>query len=775
MKREDLLPIGIFIGLIAIFFIDIITMSRIFLQEDITYIFYPMKSFYAENLKKFDFPLWLPYIQCGYPIFAIGNLGFLYPINLLLFFNLPVPIAQNLHYIIHFILAGIFTYFYAQVIGLPRVSALISGIIFMFSGFFVAHLTHIDILSSSIWLPLILIFMEKILKREKTHIYVVLAGIFIGIQILAGHQQITFYSLLCVSLYFFSGVLFEGRCRILNFLVSFGLVMIIAIGLAAIQIIPTYEVLSLSNRGEGISLKFANIANFPPINFITFILPYFLGDNANYFGKWNFSEGYGYVGIFPLILGLFGILRDKNRHIYFFLSLLILSAILMMGNVTPLYTMLWHLPIFNSIRAPARFCYLLTFSISILAGFGFSYLITQKINRKVILRILYLSLILILGGIIFTMDIEKFLPRDFPLNKIKYIKQDAYIFLIFLCMSFIILYFWVKQKLQLMIFKFLVVLFIIIDLFLFNMRGGPTTVKISHLPEIFTPNTGKFLLQDEDIYRYMSIYPGIILIESNEEIEEFLNRVLSPNMNICTHLSEMNMKTGLICVRHWLEVIKLFRKDTPIHITEQEVIPLMIKNRQLLNLFNVKYILLTRDIPDDKFRMVFEDKSVKIIENKDVLPRAFIVHNSKLIKEKEAVLQELSSKEFNPEQYVILEEEVRSQKSEVRGQTKAKDTPKSKIIDYQPEKVTVKVALNKSGFLVLSDTYYPGWQAYVDGKKEKIYRAYHTFRAVPLEKGNHLVEFRYEPLSVKIGMFITGLTILCLIFFVIIYPRVCVV
>ncbi|MEW6607562.1 MAG: YfhO family protein [bacterium] len=747
-------------------------MNWIFFQGDIMCIFYPIKLFYSEGLKGFNFPLWLPDIQCGFPVFAVGNQGFMYPLNLILFFFFPAYIAFNLNYVIHFILAGVFTYFFATTIGLPKTSALISSLIFMFSGFSIAHLEHMDILNSIIWLPLLLIFMERIIKvAEKRYFYVILAGIFIGIQVLSGHQQMTFYSLLCLSLYFLWGVFSEHPKKILNFLLMFILMLIISFGLSAVQILPTHELLSISNRGGGISLKFANIGSFPPQNFITFILPYFMGDRDVYWGKWFFTEGCIYIGILPLLLLLFTIFSKKNRYTYFFSLLLIFSGILMVGSSTPLFTMLWHLPIFNSIRAPARFGDLLIFSISILSGFGFSYLISQGINKKIYLKILWIFLTLVLAGIVLLniIGLEALLPRDFPDKRIKYIQEDVFFFSIFIILSLLILILWFKQRIGLLTFKFLTIFLILIDLFIFGVKGMPQLVKTSNLSSILIPQTSRFLIQKEDnVYRIMSVYPGKVKIVSKEKYPvDTFRKLLAINFNIYSHIQEINMILGLIYVKYWQEVINLFRQNTPECISQEEVIPLIIKNIQLLNLLNVKYILFTLDIEDERFSTVFEDNGIKIIENKQVLPRAFVVDEVKVIKRKEDVLKELSSKEFNPKKYVILEERPKTnhQPPATRYQIPATSHQPPEIIKYKNEEVVIQCSMKDKGFLVLSDLYYPGWQVYVDGKKEKIYRAYHLVRAVYLDKGNHIVKFKYESLSFKIGLCITIFTILGLIIY----------
>ena len=84
----------------------------------------------------------------------------------------------------------------------------------------------------------------------------------------------------------------------------------------------------------------------------------------------------------------------------------------------------------------------------------------------------------------------------------------------------------------------------------------------------------------------------------------------------------------------------------------------------------------------------------------------------------------------------------------------------AKIARYEDHLVTVHASLNGSGILVLADSYYPGWKAYVDGTEQVIRRANLFFRAVPLASGNHTVEFRYEPRSFAIGLAVSTATLL---------------
>ena len=136
---------------------------------------------------------------------------------------------------------------------------------------------------------------------------------------------------------------------------------------------------------------------------------------------------------------------------------------------------------------------------------------------------------------------------------------------------------------------------------------------------------------------------------------------------------------------------------------------------------------------------------VKIYENLEVLPRAFVVHSAVLVPDDEAALAALRDPGFDPARQVIL----------AAGQEMAANDPaqsQAEIIAYEPEQVQIRASLDTPGYLVLTDTYYPGWRAEVDGQPVPIRRADLYFRAVALEAGEHEVIFRYEPTSAYAGL-----------------------
>ncbi|MFX0195870.1 MAG: YfhO family protein, partial [Candidatus Hodarchaeota archaeon] len=150
----------------------------------------------------------------------------------------------------------------------------------------------------------------------------------------------------------------------------------------------------------------------------------------------------------------------------------------------------------------------------------------------------------------------------------------------------------------------------------------------------------------------------------------------------------------------------------------------------------------------------------RIYENKQVLPKEFVLHKAKIITSREEVLRELSSASFNPIYAVLLEQ---NPISAPLGNATIDGVEPAEIRTYSPNEIIISTTLTHPGFLVLSENYYPGWNAYVDGVQHEVLKAYHTLRAVYLEAGSHEVRFTYEPAILRKGAWITGLTALFLV------------
>jgi hypothetical protein len=162
----------------------------------------------------------------------------------------------------------------------------------------------------------------------------------------------------------------------------------------------------------------------------------------------------------------------------------------------------------------------------------------------------------------------------------------------------------------------------------------------------------------------------------------------------------------------------------------------------------------------EKFTLVY-DGEVKIYRNNDVLPRAFIVHRAEVIPDKDRILNTLNQADFDPRRTVLLEEPSAQRSTLVVPQ----DTDRSgvRFERYESNYIRVQASLLDPGWLVLTDTYYPGWEVRIDGQIGQILPADYIFRAVPLEPGPHAIEFKYRPSSFVVGVGISLVTIAVLL------------
>ena len=403
---------------------------------------YAWKSFIREALSSGHLTdlVWNPRLFAGAPFLAAGQHSALYPLSVI-FYALPLWQAYGVFTWLQLALALIGMYVFARVLGLAKAAAAVSAVAFAFSGFFIVSVTFTMIIAAAAWLPLILAMIElKVRKQEQKGStayspvpYVAAGALYLGVQILAGHVEITYYTLL-VSAFYAAWRLFGawrrlGRWRPLLRLAGWVAVMF-AVGLAlgAVQLLPLYELVSQSFRQGAASLHQVREWAWPSRQIITFILPDFFGNPShhNYFDIWariwrpvtqnslgqpldtidwgvkNYVEGGNYLGIVTLLLALFAALsallqrstpvrQDEGQgwtrpptgrfYVAGFALLAVLSLLFAFG--TPLYGVLYYLiPGYSQLHSAFRWVFPYTLSMAVLAGFGVDWLLRADIPPR---------------------------------------------------------------------------------------------------------------------------------------------------------------------------------------------------------------------------------------------------------------------------------------------------------------------------------------------------------------------------------------------------------
>lgn len=637
-----ILPVFLLLFLTVIFFFKGISSKYVFFSYDNLGFYIPVRDYIFKLLKEGTLPLWCDKMGIGFPLVAEGHTALFYPLNLV-YLLFSIAFATNFILIFHYFLCAYFTFLYCRTIKLDNFSSIISSLTFAFGGYLTGHSLHLNIVTTVSWFPLVLLFVEKGFKDNK---YFVFAGIIMGVQTLAYFPQISLYTACAILLYFIIRKIFFKDIKFRVLLKGIFVILIIAAVISSVQIIPTYELVKNSIRAHGVdyerffrdsfSLSYLPYVFFPEYQNIFF--PNFQLKMKNGIYNWGMCEFFIYVGTVPLVL-LFIAFFKKNKYIILFSLLLIFSFLYSLGKNFFFNKLFFYLPPFNFFGSPARILFLVSFSISVIIGFGF--------------------------------------------NKLKISN----------------------------ILKILVILLIILDLFIFNVKKNifyDTLEK--YLP---SKQTISFLKKDKSNYRVLG---GSFSVE------------IAPNLNLYYGISNVDIFTPLLLDRYKNFMSKLLEKDI----------------KKFLDLLNVKYVITEEGIYHPELELVFQDEdTIKIYKNKNATDTfAFTVYKYKKVKNKNEAMKILLDRNFNFTDTVIVEGNILPTKG-------------NKKFLYNRFNVFKRygfsVFMKEDGFLVFSQSFYPGWSVYVNGTKSEIYPANYAMQAVYLDKGYHLVDFVYEPMSFKIG------------------------
>jgi len=440
---RDLCALASLLALTLAFFWKIAFTNLILVGLDVFTYFYPYKAYAAEAIRQGHLPLWNPYLFMGVPFLANPQTGLFYPLNFPLYWlPVPKMVSYSivLHVFLAGLFAYLYARLSLR---LGRWGAWVAATVFAFSGFVGAQVEHVNQLNGSVWLPLLFLLFDLARGKpwdgrrspDRVHfasvrrpsaikenpgmgeglqtepipprsgdlwrskeggymssasvgrpsaikrgwLYVLLAGLVVGLQFTAGHTQSSYITLFALGVYAVAPLVrwsdgrmvgwSWGRRELGRSLVMYLLVVLIGAALAAVQLLPTLELSRLSVRSGGLPYREAASFSLKPRLLLLSLLPTFGGEKV-------FSEYVAYLGIVPLALALVGALFQRHHPARLFLAFFAaLGLFLGLGGYNPFYFVLYKLvPGFGLFRAPARWLYLYTFGGAMLAGLGAEFL-----------------------------------------------------------------------------------------------------------------------------------------------------------------------------------------------------------------------------------------------------------------------------------------------------------------------------------------------------------------------------------------------------------------
>jgi hypothetical protein len=720
--------------------------------------FYPWYDYLGERLAGGDIPGWNPYQFAGVSFAADPQSGWMYFPAMIIFTLLPLATAVPIFIVFHLILAGAGTYTLSRLLGMGAGGALVAGVAYQLAppiyGRSVCCPAQYEVGS---WMPIALVGAELAMRTQSPTGRVggwIIAGVAVSQALGAWLGQGGYYFLLFLTAYIaYRGLIAPNSRetswfhRLRKTAMHGFAVMGIGFGLAAAGILPRLEYISRSNVAGGDygeENKWAtDIGGVTPLMIFDRLI-----DPTLY-----------YPGVIVLVLAAAAIPLAKGRYATSFFILWGIGAVVMALPVdTPLHLLLYTvLPMFEQLHShwPDRVAIVSYLSFAVGAGAGAEALISRTIpaRRKLIAVAIPISALLLL--VLFSSGIP----------------QLPVILLVLVTGLFATLLLrhreWVQPALPAAL-----ALLVAIDLLVaFNGSlplapyGGFHRVEFDqHFDEAGAAN----FLQER-----MKDYPGRYIGFDPEQEAIVDGQLILYRYQFATP----EMRALLVNNRGVLHGIEDAQGYNPVqparfvdYLTAMNGHPQEYHDANvygpgldspLLDLLAIRYIVIPaeyleeridlRDV-DEAFPTIYADERVKVLENPDAVPNAWIVNQAQQVAS-EDMLDALASGEIDPSETALLES--------MPPNLTASSEPSSRsvqIVERSPEHIRLDAASDQPGLVVLSETWDPNWRAYVNGEQVEIYRANYLFRAVPIPAGESSVELRYEPPALRLGLAVTAFT-----------------
>ena len=706
----------------------------------------PMKKFLYDEIHLHQtIPYWNPYIFGGMPYLAHFESTVFYPLGFL-FWLMPPEKAYGYTMFLHLFLGGIFMYLLTRSFSISRIGAFVSSAVFACNGFVMAilYLGHMSPIQSTIWLPLVLYLLNRSLSSREFLFSASVAGVLWGVQILAGAPQDAFYTFLASILFLICSVFsaYPSKKYLLKITSITFLLFSFGSGLSAVQILPAFELIKESVRASLDTYEMVTMGSYPLQGVITLLLPQFFGSYAD--GTvwvsnvpWSIPQQNLYTGILPLVLlGFVSLGSNGGKRFVIFGGLTaILSLVLAFGHHTPLYKLVYLLPGFDRFRAPSKIMVLWGFSIALLAGFGMDGLLRyakEKHTRRLYL-LLFLVISLIVLDLVFRAD-RSLTLRFFSPFVLSSATPDK-----------------MAEATGIMASEFhrltLLSSFILLLVLLMRRNLLPVSLGAAALCAVLLVDLGyvhgKAVRHDDTLYQTMDRIKQSLDASLGQDKTPFrvgsFKNPLGANLEMVSGYQTVGGFTALFPSRYY-EYMNTYSDN---HLPEGWVNLFYgtTRNPVLMDLLNVKY------------EISHTTHSYALRES--FLPRAFMVTDYQIL-DREKILDFMIRPFFDPKKTLLFEKDGLLESPPRYPARQGNASGSFELTLYRPDAMVIETQTNEPGYLFVSEIFYPGWKALVDGHPQRILRGNYLFRVVELPEGRHRVELIFDSFPVKLGMAVSS-------------------
>ena len=768
MKRE--LAIGGAVGLVCVLLWAPLWTGEqtIFILDAASY-FYPMKSALARMVAAGEWPWWNPWLRNGLPFYANPQVGLFYPPTAL-FYVLRTSLAFNWVVILHFLVLATGFYAWLRRIGRSHVAAALGGLAIAWGGFAVSMTIYLNNLQAIAWIGWTWWAWTAWLE-ERTPRWLALTALGFALQFLAGEPQIPVLTAALALLLAWSGPRHEetttrhfGRP-----VLALAAAAVAALLVTAVQLLPTAELFLESGRSGGLNSMEALSWSLNPGQLYNLVLPrYWDGPEGMFdlrrlpmaFQPWVFTS---YVGIAAVILAVAGTGRPNRRWSLLWWGLATAGILLALGANNPLVTRLVDLPLVRTFRYPEKLLLLPAIAVPVLAATALDRIAREKpIASRAAIVAIGIAALALTGWLLVrlgAMDgvLTWWSPGTRSGTDMEWILEGfargfrhAALFAGILGVLLLL-----APRVRSAFRGPLIVVVVVADLVAVNPGAvglGPARL-LEQWPEVLEGLPVEELRTSARIRssplgtasRGWFIVRGVAVASQ----QYFLFSTMAPNLS---------MVHGILAQ----DGIEAFRPRSD--DVQSEILQRLPPEAQVryLRLQSTKWLvhwpLEVAGLEPISERSVFRLRQYRIV---DPLPRAYMVDRVGILPDSVEALNQFIVVGEDPHRIAYM--------SEGPGLDGAGERIDGGVrwLSGSNHSVRLRVSAPDRVMLVLTDTWYPGWRATVDGDRVPIERVNWHFRGIRLQPGEHLVRFDYRPTGVVAGGIVSLLAVIALCFVIV--------
>ena len=719
MSQSTAKYLGLLAVTIAIFFWKTLLtnqFTRIIGSEAVNYN-YSWLHFWVSSLRQGQLPLWDPYAFCGRPFAGEMLPSAFYPLHLVFLlvpFNnngLFSPRLYNETFIASHFLCACFTFALIRELGMSRFAAYVGACCFSLSTMLV-RMIWLPFVEAGIWLPAVCFFLIRALKAERARIAVLnasLSGLCLGLSILTGGLHFSIMQgIVVVTAVCYYGVSAAVSSRPPWSRLALILVVVLAVagGAGAIQLLPSYEYGKYSMRyidgglfpaDEKIPYHRLHPGMWPEA-IVSTLIPE--GFDAKIGGGETWPI---YIGVLPFFLAVTAIWkRWSTLWARYLTGLAVLAFLYSLTEFSPLHGVLYAVvPYLWVVRTASRFVYLAIFALAILAACGLDVLLEERSDWSPARRILKWVAIAAAAAV--------FIPAIF--GQLRLEVWAAYSLLLILVSG--ALFYFLTARPAGAGFRALLAVFILFDLSVFNW--GEANIEGPRKP-------------NEQLEQMISLRGVAGFLKSQTGLGR-VRVAVAPEPNIGDAYAVQNVWGGGGTVLTGYSRLRERHED-------------LLNGRYL-----VKPLTATDPAP------LYQDAYWKVYENPRAFPRAWMVHETLVEASPDAVFRRLDDSAVDFRRVAVLEARL----PQLLGPAPQTDEP-VRFRSYEADRMTLDVDAASAGLLVLSEIYYPGWRATLNGKPAAIYKVDGALRGILVPPGTSRIALEYVPVTFYTGAVVSLLT-----------------